>query len=443
MKVKNSVHGSYISYGKTETIDNNLNPKWMKYFQVNYYFEGTQWLLFEVWDDDESNSELIGKAEVKLSDIMRAPKKQFTCALVHKKHLRGTLQIKVDSVNVSEDAIDIHFNADLVSKKYFCCGFDNPYLLIERARLMNDEDVAEKLQAEKEAQALLNLNVPGRRRKNKKKSAQELEADIEKTVKNVDLVKDWVRIFKTDFIFNQHAGLNFDSIKMKLTDFCANNKTLPIRINAYSYENSGDHKLYGRVITSVREIEMGRTTLELISKRNKIMGHLYVEHFKVDMKPSLLNYLKHGWKLDCSMAIDFTLSNGPIFELKSKHRQDKQRKDHMNPYEKAIYEVGGVLQKFACKGQFTMYGFGGIPRYLSKETLTARDESELVRCWNLVGELDPDDSVLGEELKVDGTMGALGIYHRAVTNTTLAGPTYFSGILRRFLNSVLFGMETT
>ncbi len=38
-------------------------------------------------------------------------------------------------------------------------------------------------------------------------------------------------------------------------------------------------------------------------------------------------------------------------------------------------------------------------------------------------------------------MGALSIYHKAILNTTLAGPTYFSGILRRFLNSVLYGME--
>ena len=36
------------------------------------------------------------------------------------------------------------------------------------------------------------------------------------------------------------------------------------------------------------------------------MGFLYVDQFKVDMKPSLLNYMKNGWMLNCAIAIDFT-----------------------------------------------------------------------------------------------------------------------------------------
>lgn len=106
------------------------------------------------------------------------------------------------------------------------------------------------------------------------------------------------------------------------------------------------------------------------------MGTLYVKNFKVDMKPSLINYMKRGWVLNCSIAIDFTLSNGPITDLKSKHRQDKKRVDEMNQYEKAIYEIGSVLQKYAFHGDFVMYGFGGIPRYLGKN-YQCKSEKEL------------------------------------------------------------------
>lgn len=80
----------------------------------------------------------------------------------------------------------------------------------------------------------------------------------------------------------------------------------------------------------------------------------------------------------------------------------------MNSYEKAIFEVGGVLQKFAPQGKFTMYGFGGIPRYLAKTI----EDTKVVRCWNLGGE--PDSSISlepGHEVQVDGVMGALGLYH--------------------------------
>ena len=49
-----------------------------------------------------------------------------------------------------------------------------------------------------------------------------------------------------------------------------------------------------------------------------------------------------------------------------------------------------------------------------------------------MGEIEHDEDNEGEELKVQGVMGALGLYHKAVMKTQLAGPTYFAGLLRRF-----------
>ena len=93
------------------------------------------------------------------------------------------------------------------------------------------------------------------------------------------MIRDYVRVHKTDFIFDQCKDLNFDGLELKLTNFCNNNKTVPVRISVYCYTNSGDHELYGRVVTSVKEIEMGKEKLELINKRNKNMGYLYVDNF--------------------------------------------------------------------------------------------------------------------------------------------------------------------
>ena len=84
-----------------------------------------------------------------------------------------------------------------------------------------------------------------------------------------------------------------------------------------------------------------------------------------------------------------------------------------------------------------MYGFGGVPHYL-KGVQTEEEQWKLVRCWNLLGEPAKDElgQTDGNEARVEGKIGALSIYHKAVLNTTFAGPTYFSGILRRFLSSV-------
>ena len=89
-----------------------------------------------------------------------------------------------------------------------------------------------------------------------------------------------------------------------------------------------------------------------------------------------------------------------------------------------------------------MYGFGGIPNYL-EDSDGPVDGRKLIKCWNLAGELPPPGlghkktdclGIRGLEKVVGGTMGALGIYHKAVMNTTFAGPTYFAGVLRRFLH---------
>jgi len=50
----------------------------------------------------------------------------------------GTLKIKADFVIESKDSIEFHCLGDLVSKRIFCCGIDNPYLLIERARTLEE-----------------------------------------------------------------------------------------------------------------------------------------------------------------------------------------------------------------------------------------------------------------------------------------------------------------
>ena len=44
------VNGLWQLLGRTETIDNNLNPNFQKSFCLNYIFEARQDLKFEVMD---------------------------------------------------------------------------------------------------------------------------------------------------------------------------------------------------------------------------------------------------------------------------------------------------------------------------------------------------------------------------------------------------------
>ena len=64
LKVRRSGTQYYSDCGRTETIDNDLNPLWIDSFKVKYIPSAQQELLFEVWDDDYPDRELIGVCEV-------------------------------------------------------------------------------------------------------------------------------------------------------------------------------------------------------------------------------------------------------------------------------------------------------------------------------------------------------------------------------------------
>lgn len=80
---------------------------------------------------------------------------------------------------------------------------------------------------------------------------------------------------------------------MTLSEFCNNNKYLPLRFSVYSYTNSGDHPKYGDVVLTLKDIEM-RVEQEIAIKnaRGKNKGWIQFKTLKMDMRPSLVEYLR-------------------------------------------------------------------------------------------------------------------------------------------------------
>lgn len=71
----------------------------------------------------------------------------------------------------------------------------------------------------------------------------------------------------------------------------------------------------------------------------------------------------------------------------------------MNQYEKAIFEVCNVMEKYAKDdGYFNVYGFGGIPHYIGFK-------NQVSRLWNLNGLEDPG---------CKGTMEVLKAYQKGI-----------------------------
>jgi hypothetical protein len=137
---------------------------------------------------------------------------------------------------------------------------------------------------------------------------------------------------------------------MTMSEFCNNNKYLPLRFSVYSYTNSGEHPKYGEVICTLKRIEMleDGEPLPICNSKGKPKGWIKFNTLKMDMRPSLVEYLRQGWKIDVSVAIDFSLSNLEINDYRSLHRVNSN--GDMNQYEKALFEVCNVMLPYARDG---------------------------------------------------------------------------------------------
>ncbi len=138
---------------------------------------------------------------------------------------------------------------------------------------------------------------------------------------------------------------------MTMSDFCNNNKYLPLKFSVFSYANSGSHPRYGSLLCNLKDIEMqGDNPMELKNKRGSNVGTIRFTTLKMDMRPSLLMYLEQGWKMDVSFVVDFTLSNLEINDFRSLHRVHNN--GDMNVYEKVLFEVCNVMTPYARDGNF-------------------------------------------------------------------------------------------
>ena len=85
----------------------------------------------------------------------------------------------------------------------------------------------------------------------------------------------------------------------------------------------------------------------------------------VERRRSFLEYIFGGCEVDLSIAIDFTLSNGPPNDPKSLHYYDPRQ----NQYLQVMQSVGSILQYYNTDKQIQLYGFGGaVPPYTQRAT---------------------------------------------------------------------------
>ena len=97
---------------------------------------------------------------------------------------------------------------------------------------------------------------------------------------------------------------------------CSQDPGQEIKIDFFRSETSGDHKHLGIIYTSLNELKEGKTNYSFKNSQVRI------QNFQLQRKTNFLEYVFGGCKINLSIAIDFTLSNGKPNTPGSLHCQD-------------------------------------------------------------------------------------------------------------------------
>uniref|UniRef100_A0A5B6Z3W1 Uncharacterized protein n=1 Tax=Davidia involucrata TaxID=16924 RepID=A0A5B6Z3W1_DAVIN len=375
--------GSLQELGRTEVVLNSLNPLWITKHTIAYHFEVVQTLVFRVYDVDTQFHDLevkmlkldeqqfLGEATCALSEIVPKSNRSLTLDLVHREESSrsnrprnyGQLTIRAEECVSSRTTTELILRcSDLEYKDLF--SRSDLFLVISK---------------------IVESGSP---------------IPICKTeVLRSDPNPTWKPIF-----------LNIQQV---------GSKDSPFVIECFNFNANGKHDLIGKVQKSLADLEklhsigQGEHLFLPIAvghdHHNKVLkSQLFVDKFSESVQHTFLDYLAGGCELNFMLAIDFTASNGNPRLPDSLHYIDPSGR--VNAYQRAILEVGEVLQFYDSDKRFPAWGFGARPI-----------DGPVSHCFNLNGS--------SNYCEVEGIHGIMTAYTGALFNVSLAGPTLFGPVI--------------
>ncbi|XP_015070748.1 protein BONZAI 1-like isoform X1 [Solanum pennellii] len=375
--------GSLKELTRTEVVLNSLNPKWITKYTMAYYFETVQNLVFRVYDIDTQfhnqdvkmlkleEQDFLGEGSCTLAQIVTKSDRSLTMDLVcgeqfsGQAHARkfGKLTIFAEESISSKTTVELKLRcSELESKDLF--SKSDPFLVVSKTT----------------------------------------ESGIV------------VPICKTEVMKNDHSP-TWKPVFLKIQQI--GSKENPLIIECYDFNSNGKHSLIGKIQKSLLDLEKlhsAGTGANLFiptamgpKQENKVLkSQLFVESYSEKIQYTFLDYLAFGYELNFMVAIDFTASNGNPRLPDSLHYIDPSGRP--NAYQRAILDVGEVLQFYDSDKRFPAWGFGARPI-----------DGPVSHCFNLNGS--------STYCEVEGIQGIMMAYISALHNVSLAGPTLFGPVI--------------
>ncbi|XP_048210758.1 copine-7 [Perognathus longimembris pacificus] len=367
-------HGEWVQVDRTEVVKSCLHPVFSKVFTVDYYFEEVQKLRFEVYDThgptglSYQDDDFLGGMECTLGQIVA--QKKMTRALLLKfgrNAGKSTITVIAEDISGNNGYVELSFQAQKLDDKDLFSKSD-PFLELYRV----NDDGSEQL------------------------------------------------VYRTEVVKNNLSPV-WEPFRVSLNSLCSCEETRSLKCLVWDYDSRGKHDFIGDFVTTFAEMQKvfqdGQAQWECVNtkykqkKRNyKNSGVVILADLKLHRVHSFLDYIMGGCQIHCTVAIDFTASNGDPRNSCSLH--------HINPYQpneylRALVAVGEVCQDYDSDKRFSALGFG------------ARIPPKYEVSHDFAINFNPDDD------ECEGIQGVVEAYQNCLPKVQLYGPTNVAPIITK------------
>lgn len=353
-----------LELGRTEVIQDNLNPKFAKKIQMQYHFEQIQRLRFEVYDIDPlGGNDFLGALDTTLADIVASRALAFKQPLVGGPRKKpGYLIVEVEELIACKQVATFTLAASDLPPS--CCGLLSPSVSVHIYRSNENGSLT-----------IVHRSPSVPRKCN-----------------------------PTFALFNQ-----------KLITLCNGDLDRSIRFELIDQRLNMNLHL-GFFETTVNDLKRNKSGSQMFSLLRQassgIQSHgsskVAVNDFHLINQATFLDYIKGGAQIHFVIAVDFTASNGDPAYPDSLHYLNPMNR-RQNPYEAALLAVGNILKPYDTMGLFAGFGFG------AKLLGPNRPPSHLFP-------LNGND----QHPYVSSVDELLQVYRSKLHNVILSGPTNFS-----------------
>ncbi|XP_019716400.1 copine-5-like isoform X2 [Hippocampus comes] len=357
-------------FGRTEVIDNTLNPDFVRKYILDYFFEEKQNLRFDVFDIDSRSPDLakhdfLGQVHCTLGEIVGSPASRLEKSLSGIPGKKcGTIILSAEELGNCRDYTTMQFCANKLDKKDFF-GKSDPFMVFYRSNEDGTFTICHK----------------------------------------TEVVKSTLNPVWQPFSIPVRALCNGDYDRT-------------IKVEVYDWDRDGSHDFIGEFTSSYKELCRGPSQLnvyEVVNAKKKLKKKRYVNSgtvslmsFSAESEHTFLDYIKGGTQIHFTVAIDFTASNGNPSQSTSLHYMNPYQ---MNAYAMALKAVGEIIQDYDSDKMFPALGFG------AKLPPDGRVSHEFPLNGNI------------ENPYCNGMEGILDAYHQSLKTVQLYGPTNFSPVV--------------